>query len=66
MNEVRCKGCFKLLGKFTGAGEIICPICGGKNTFDTDSEKIIFSAKKIRHPTSLKDRPTSSGVVFRD
>lgn len=66
MNEIRCKGCFKLLGKFSGSGEVICPRCGGKNNFDTASGKIMFSAKKSRHPTNLKDRTTSSGVVFRD
>lgn len=64
MVEVRCKGCGKLLGKFDGTGEIKCPsiVCGGKNTFNTKTGKVVFVP--VKH-VSMKSRTTSSGVTFR-
>lgn len=65
MIEVRCKGCDKLLGKFSGRGEVKCPRvnCGGKNIFDTEKETVRFIPKQ-NHVT-MKERTTSSGCTFR-
>ncbi len=48
MQEVRCKGCGRLLGKYEGKGEVKCPKtkCGGMNTFDTNAREHRFTAKK--------------------
>lgn len=64
VNEVRCKGCGRLLGKFEGAGEIKCPRagCGGKNIFDTNTGEIKFLPV---NRVSMRDRTTSSGHRFR-
>lgn len=64
MTEVRCKNCGRLLGWLEGKGEIKCPRtnCGGKNIFDTESDKVVF-IQKTSH-VALKDR-ASSGVTFR-
>ena len=64
MTEIRCKNCGKLLGKYEGTGEVKCPRtnCGGKNIFDTRTgyRKYI----PMTH-TAMKNRTTSSGVIFR-
>lgn len=64
MNEVRCKNCGKLLGRFEGSGEIKCPRakCNGKNIFNTRTGYIQFIP--IYH-VPMKNRTTSSGLTFR-
>lgn len=64
--EVRCKGCGRLLGRFTGKGEVKCTEteCGGLNIFDLKENNHTFIPKKIKR-NNLKSRTTSSGVVFR-
>lgn len=66
LREVRCKGCGRLLGQFRGKGEVKCPKteCGGMNIFDLDAGRHDFKPK-IRKPSYLKSRTTSSGVTFR-
>lgn len=65
MSDVRCYGCGKLLGKINGSGEIVCPRCGGKNTFD-EAGNVAFQEKRNKSAAILKNRNTSSGMVFRD
>lgn len=62
MVEVRCKECGKLLGFFSGKGQIKCPRsgCGCMNEFEV-SDQGPAGKKKI----SLKNRTTSSGMMFR-
>lgn len=64
MLDVRCKNCGKLLGKFTGSGEVKCPRtnCGGKNIFDTSTGDVRYVS--MTH-VAMKDRTTSSGCTFR-
>lgn len=33
LREVRCASCGRLLGKFTGKGEVKCPKCNTVNNF---------------------------------
>lgn len=65
MQEIRCKNCSKLLGKFEGIGEIKCPrvSCNMVNKFDT--KKKIHYVVKPHSYTSMGNRTTSSGVTFR-
>lgn len=62
MEEVRCKDCEKLLGRFEGKFEIKCTRCGAVNRGNTNSQeqKVI---RKVHIP--LNKRQTSSGVTFR-
>ena len=64
MTEIHCKNCGKLLGKFDGLGEVKCPRvnCKGKNIFDTRTGYAKFVP--VTH-VAMKDRTTSSGVIFR-
>lgn len=64
MIEVRCKECGKLLGKFQGKAEIICPRtrCSGMNKFDTETGEHNFIPK--HKPVTFKTRTTSSRVSF--
>ena len=65
MQEIRCKSCNKLLGKFEGNGEVKCPraSCNMVNKFDT-KKKIHYAVKTHVH-TAMAERKTSSGVTFR-
>ena len=65
MQEIRCKSCNKLLGKFEGIGEIKCPRvnCNMVNKFDT--KKKIHSVVRVHEHISMANRKTSSGVTFR-
>ena len=60
--ESRCKNCGKLLGKFTGRGEVKCTRagCGTINRFDTEKGGIISE-----NHVPMKNRTTSSGMTFR-
>lgn len=64
MQEIRCKNCGRLLGKFDGAGEIKCPKidCRMINEFDTKTG----THRVVKPPGTvpLKDRRTSSSVTF--
>lgn len=64
MEEIRCKMCDKLLGKFNGQGEIKCSRsgCGAVNSFDTVTGK--QEILKQRKHITMKERKTSSGVTF--
>ena len=61
---VRCKGkgCGLILGEFQGKGRIKCYKCGGINRFDTNAKQHTYRPP-MQH-TELKDRTTSSGMVF--
>lgn len=65
LHEVRCKGCGRLLGLFAGKGKVKCSKteCGGMNIFDIEKEQHDFRPK-IRKQSRLRDRTTSSGVMF--
>lgn len=65
MVAIRCKGkgCGLMLGEFQGKGQIKCHKCGGINRFDTGIGNHTYR-QKTQH-TELKDRATSSGMVFR-
>ena len=62
MVEVRCKGCGLLLGEFQGMGQIKCRKCGGNNSFNTDTGEHSYKSGIKR--TTMKERATSSGLVF--
>lgn len=65
MEEIRCKSCDKLLGKFSGQGEVKCSrnSCGAVNLFDTVTSR--HEILKERKHVTMKERTTSSGVIFR-
>lgn len=62
MVEVRCKKCGKLLGFFSGKGQIKCPRsgCGYMNEFDVSGQKVPAPKRKM----SMKNRTTSSGMTL--
>lgn len=39
MKDIRCPRCGKLLGRFEGRGEILCPRCRNGNIIFFDTEK---------------------------
>nr|DAE46137.1 MAG TPA: hypothetical protein [Caudoviricetes sp.] len=63
MFEIKCKGCGLVLGGFRGKGRIKCHKCGGINRFNTNTGDHNYRPD-MQH-TELKDRATSSGMVFR-
>lgn len=65
MQEIRCKNCGKLLGKFEGLGEIKCSRhdCRSINKFNTQTGE--HSVTKAPESTPMRSRTTASGVTFR-
>lgn len=45
MTEVRCPKCGKLLGYFSGSGEIQCPRCRKDTVVQFDTEKKIVKVR---------------------
>ena len=63
MIEIRCPNCGKLLGKYSGMGEVKCTraSCGKKILFDTNQKLVKIAPAHV----PLKSRSVSSGHTFR-